>query len=471
MGAPDRYLHRSSPDSSIPALHDELGHISSVWLDQLHQFLSYNDKEAVQNLLLDVHAADTGDVLEALNSDERLQLVSLLGDEFDYTSLAEVDDAVRSELMDVLPNADIARGVADIDSDDAVFILEDIDDVEREDILAKIPAQERMSLKRSLDFPEDSAGRRMQSEFIAIAPFWTVGQTIDQMRVNPDLPEEFYQIYVVDPTYNLLGIVPLDKLLRAKRDMKISDLMIVDIFKIEACVDQEEAAHIFDHYDLLEVAVVDENQRMVGVLTIDDIVDVIQEEADEDFKALVGVGNESISDSVFRAIKSRFTWLMVNLGTAILASVIISLFDATIEQMVALAVLMPIVASMGGNAGTQTMTVTVRAISMRELDRLNMLRLINREALVGLINGVLFAFIIGIVTAIWFSNIALGVVMGIAMVVNMAAAGLAGILIPLGFNKLKIDPAVASSAFVTTVTDVVGFFVFLSLAAFWFGLL
>ncbi len=451
-------------------LHDESGELSNIWFDALKTAISLADKDKTIQLMTNVHAADVGDVLEALSADDRFALVSLLGDSFDYSALAEVDEAIRSHLIDLLPNADIARGVADIDSDDAVYILEDIDEPEREDILAKVPALERMSLKRSLDFPQDSAGRRMQSEFIAIAPFWNVGKTIEQMRVDKDLPEEFYQIYVVDPTYNLMGIVPLDRLLRAKRDVKIKDLMNDDITTIPAIMDQEEAAYIFDHYDLVEVGIVDENNRLVGVLTIDDIVDVIQEEADEDFRALAGVGHETISDSVFSAIKSRITWLLVNLVTAILASMIIAMFDATIQQMVALAVLMPIVASMGGNAGTQTMTVTVRAISMRDLDRFNMYRLINREALVGLINGIIFAIIIGIVTAFWFSNISLGIVIGIAMVVNMAAAGVAGILIPLGLNRAGADPAVASSAFVTTVTDVVGFFAFLGLAAIWFGL-
>ena len=452
-------------------LHDASGALSHVWLTELKTAISQSDKEAVSQLLANVHAADVGDVLEALSADDRFALVSMLGDKFDYSALAEVDEAIRSHLIDLLPNADIARGVTDIDSDDAVYILEDIDEPEREDILAKVPAFERMSLKRSLDFPQDSAGRRMQSEFIAIAPFWSVGKTIDLMRNDKDLPEEFYQIYVVGATYNLEGIVPLDRLLRAKRDVLIKDIMNKDIITIPATMDQEEAAHIFDHYDLVEVGIVDENNRMVGVLTIDDIVDVIQEEADEDFRALVGVGHETISDSVFSAVKSRLTWLLVNLGTAVLASMIIAMFDATIEQMVALAVLMPIVASMGGNAGVQTMTVTVRAISMRDLDKFNMYRLINREALVGLANGIIFAVIIGVVTAFWFKIPSLGIVIAIAMVVNMLAAGIAGILIPLGLNKLGIDPAVASSAFVTTITDVVGFFAFLGLAAIWFGLL
>jgi magnesium transporter len=385
--------------------------------------------------------------------------------------LTEVDDVVRAELMEVLPSADIARGVAAIDSDDAVYILEDIDVPDREKILAQMPAFERLSLRRSLDFPEDSAGRRMQTEFIAIPPFWTVGQTIDYMRSEQDLPDDFYQIYVVDPGYNVLGTIALDKFLRAKRDVRIEDLMNRNLITVDAEQDQEEAARVFERYDLVEVAVTDENNRLVGVLTVDDMVDVIHEEASEDIRLLAGVGNEEISDNVWGAVRSRATWLLVNLGTAVLASLVIGLFDATIEQMVALAVLMPIVASMGGNAGTQTMTVTVRALALRELDRRRILRLIGREVKVGIVHGGIFAIVIGVVTSVWFGNVSLGVVIGVAMIVNMIAAGTAGVLIPLLLDRIKVDPAIASSTFVTTVTDVVGFFAFLGLAGLWFGIL
>jgi len=455
--------------SVYPELFDGQGGLSVTFLSDLRRFLSEGDAASVKHMMMEVHAADMGDVLEALGSDERFSLIKLLGYQFDYSALVEIDDRMRARLMDQISNEDIARGISELDSDDAVYILEDLGTPDREDILSKIPALDRLPLKRGLDFPEESAGRRMQSEFIAIAPFWNVGQTIDHMRNDSGLPVEFYQIYVVDPSYNLLGIVPLDRLLRSKRDVKIEKIMNTNVFEIPATQDQEAAAHLFDRYDLLEVAVVDENNRMVGVLTIDDIVDVIHEEAEEDFRALVGIGDENLSDSVFNALKSRVVWLLVNLVTAIFASMVIGLFNATIEQMVALAVLMPIVASMGGNAGTQTMTVTVRAISMRELDQFNVQRLINREALVGLVNGFIFALIMGTVASFWFSNIALGAVIGLAMVVNMFAAGVAGILIPISLNKFGADPAVASSAFVTTVTDVVGFFAFLGLAALWFG--
>src|SRR5690606_21847580 len=399
-----------------------------------------------------------------------VRLVMLLGDDFDYSALTEVDDSVRIELMEELPNAHIARGVADLDSDDAVYILEDLDKEDRDEILEQMPAFDRISLKRSLDFPEDSAGRRMQSEFIAIPPFWTVGQTIDYLRTNDDLPDDFYQIYVVDPGYNLLGTIPLDRILRVQRATKVEDIMNTQVRQIDATLDQEEAARIFERYDQVEVAVVDESKRLVGVLTIDDIVDVINEEANEDIHRLGGVGDEDISNTVPGVVRSRATWLLVNLGTATLASIVIGLFDATIEQMVALAVLMPIVASMGGVAGTQTMTVTVRAISQKELDKLNARRLIRRELLVGLANGAIFSVLLGIITMLRFQNPALGIVIGMAMVINMVVAGGCGILIPLALDKLKIDPAVASSTFVMTLTDVIGFFAFLTLAGWWFGL-
>jgi magnesium transporter len=444
-------------------------HLNPAWIEQLRHRLEADDKPALEQLTEPLHAADMGDLLEALDADERVKLVTLLGDKFDFSALTEVDDIVRSDLIEELPSADVARGVAELDNDDAVYILEDIDVPAREEILAQMPAFERLSLKRSLDFPEDSAGRLMQTDFIAIPPVWTVGQTNDYLRSEKDLPDDFYQIYVVDPGYNLQGIVPLDKFLRSKRDVRIGDIMQTNVIEVKATEDQEEAARDFERYDLVEVAVVDDSERLVGVLTIDDIVDVIHEEATEDMQLLAGVGDEEISDAVFKTVRGRAAWLVINLVTAILASLVIGLFDATIEQMVALAVLMPIVASMGGNAGTQTMTVTVRALAMRELDSYKIRRLIVREVLVGVLNGIIFALLVGALTWLRFFDPRLGLVIGLAMVVNMIAAGSAGILIPLALDRLKIDPAVASSVFVTTVTDVVGFFGFLGLASLWWG--
>ncbi|MBU1304925.1 MAG: magnesium transporter [Alphaproteobacteria bacterium] len=452
------------------AFRDEQDRISPLWLERLRAYLAADRADDVATVLAPLHAADVGDVLESLDGDERLQLVQSLGDLFDYSALTEVDESVRIEITDALSNTEIARGVSGLDSDDAVTILEDLEQVDRDEVLAKLPTFERLSLKRSLDFPEDSAGRRMQTDFIAIPPFWTVGQTIDYLRSNPDLPDEFYQIYVVDASYQVLGTLPLDKFIRATRSTIIEALMNTNLVLVDANEDQEEAARDFERYDLVEVGVVDESKRLVGVLTIDDMVDVIHEEADEDIKLLAGVGDEDISDSTLDTVRSRVPWLVINLFTAVMVSLVIGLFNATIEQMVALAVLMPIVASMGGNAGTQTMTVTVRALSMRELDGSRVRRLVRREMVVGLVNGVVFAVLIGLVTWLRFENLQLGIVIGMAMVINLIVAGTAGILIPLTLDKFKADPAIASAVFVTTVTDVVGFFAFLGIAGLWFKL-
>ncbi|RYE10466.1 MAG: magnesium transporter [Hyphomicrobiales bacterium] len=462
---------RLDPDT----LRDADGHLDPAFVERLRALLpGDDDAHELAAMVEPLHASDMGDLLEALDADERVRLVTLLGDKFDFSALTEVDDTVRTELIEELPAADVARGVAELDNDDAVYILEDIDTPEREEILAAMPAFERLSLKRSLDFPEDSAGRLMQTDFVAIPPYWTVGQTIDYLRAEQDLPDDFFQIYVVDPSYNLQGLVPLDKFLRSRREMRIGDMMNTNVIEVLATEDQEAAARTFERYDLVEVAVVDDSRRLVGVLTIDDIVDVIHEEATEDMQLLAGVGDEEISDTVGKTVRGRATWLVVNLVTATLASLIIGLFDATIEQMVALAVLMPIVASMGGNAATQTMTVTVRALAMRELDSYKIRRLIIREMLVGVFNGIIFALLLGVLTALRFFDPTLGLVIGLAMVINMIAAGTAGILIPITLDRYKIDPAIASSVFVTTVTDVVGFFGFLGLAALWmrfFGML
>jgi len=449
---------------------DADGRISALWLERLRAFLEAGRNDDVALVMEPLHHSEVGDVLEQLYAAERLALVHALGEKFDFSALTEVDESIRLEIMEALPNAAIARGVAELDNDDAVYLLEDLEEVDRDEILSALPVFERLTLKRSLDFPEDSAGRRMQTDFIAIPPFWTVGQVIDYLRAEKDLPDEFYQLYVVDASYTVLGTLPLDKFLRTPRATKIDSIMNTNFVLVNAEEDQEEAARSFERYDLVEVGVVDESGRLVGVLTIDDIVDVIQEEAEEDIRLMAGVGDEDVSDTTLDTVKSRVPWLVVNLVTAVLVSLVIGLFNATIEQMVALAVLMPIVASMGGNAGAQTMTVTVRALAMRELDGGRLKRLIRREMVVGVVNGVIFAVLIGIVTAIRYGDVQLGIVIGMAMVINMIVAGTFGILIPLALDKLKADPAIASAVFVTTITDVIGFFAFLGIAGLWFGL-
>ena len=452
-------------------IRDEDGRLIASFVEQVAEAIGANDSARVREIAGDLHESDVGDLIETLEPDDRPKLVELLGKDFDFAALTEIDETVRVQLLEELPPETVAEGVRELDSDDAVYILEDLDEADRAKILEQIPAPERVALTRSLDYPEDSAGRRMQTEFVAAPEFWTVGHTIDYVADAENLPDTFYEIFVVDPTYKLIGSVPLDRLLRAKRSKLLSDILEDDPRTIAATEDQEDAARTFERYNLVSAAVVDDADRLVGVLTVDDIVDVIEEEADEDLRALGGVtGDEEISDPVFYTARSRIPWLLVNLVTAFLSASVIGLFEGTIEQMVALAVLMPIVASMGGNAGTQAMTVAVRALATRDIGGHNARRLVRRETLVGLANGVVLAIVVAVIAGGWFQNPQLGVIIGCAMVTNLVFAGLFGILIPLTLDKLKADPAVASGVFLTTVTDTVGFFSFLGLATWWFGL-
>jgi magnesium transporter len=453
------------------ALRDDDGAIRSEFVDALREAIERNDAATVRTLAGELHEADTGDLIEALDADLRSRFVELMGREFDFTALTEVDDAVREDILDEVPSEIIAEGVRDLDSDDAATILEDLPQQEQAEILEQLPQSERGALQRILHYPEDSAGRRMQTEFIAAAADWTVGDAIDHLRETADLPDRFFELYVVDGERKLLGAVGLDRLLRAKRPVPLAELMDHDRRRVRATEDKEEVARMFERYNLVAAPVVDDGERLVGVLTFDDIVDVIEEEAEEDIRALGGVSrDEELSDSVWTIAKSRFPWLLANLGTALLASWVIGHFEGSIEKMVALAVLMPIVASMGGNAGTQTMTVAVRALATRDLSDANALRVVRRELLVGVINGLCFALIMGAIAAAWFQITDLGLVIGLAMLCVLAAAALGGIAIPLALIRLGVDPALASGPFVTTITDVVGFFSFLGIATFWFGL-
>ncbi|MEM8663665.1 MAG: magnesium transporter [Pseudomonadota bacterium] len=428
------------------------------------------DSGALKMLIADLHESDVAELLSRLTADERVEFVRLLGEDFDYTALTELAEADRVQILSELDPKVVADGLADIDSDDAVYILEDLQDDQSEAILEQLPFAMRHRLKRSLDFPEESAGRRMQTDFVAMPPFWTVGQVIDALREEADLPNTFTQIFVVDATFRLMGTVALDRLLRTMRPVKITEIMDEEPRTIRADEDQEEAARIFQRYNLLSAAVVDEGDRLVGILTIDDIVDVIEEEADEDIRALAGAGDGDLSDTPVYVARTRIPWLMINMATAFLASAVIALFDGTIEAMVALAVLMPVVTALGGNAGIQAMTVTVRAISQRQISRRNVLRVVVREVLVALMNGAAVAVCVGIVAAVWFLNPQLGAVIAAAIVFNIVCAGFFGATLPMLLDKLGADPAVSSSVFLTTLTDVFGFFAFLALAQWWFRL-
>ena len=452
------------------ALYDEEGVVRTSFLAHIGAAIADRDTVTLRKEAEDLHETELADLIEALMPEQRQAFVHLLGADFDLAALTEVDEAIRLKIVESLPNEQIAVAVQEMDSDDAVYILEDLDAEDQQEILSRLPHEERMMLQRALTYPEESAGRRMQTEFVAVPEFWTVGQTIDYLRDEKELPERFNQIYVVDPLFKLTGSVDLDQILRAKRSAKIEKLKHETRHAIPVTLDQEDAAHVMQQYDLLAVAVVDENERIVGVLTIDDVVDVIQEEAEEDIMRLAGVGDEELSDSVVETAKSRWPWLFINTFTAMLSSSIIGLFGASIEQMVALAVLMPIVASMGGNAGTQTMTVTVRALATKDLDIYNAARVIRREVLVGLTNGLIFALLVGTIASYWFQDYNLGIVIGGALIVNLLVAAIAGILIPLLIDKLGADPALASGVFVTMTTDCIGFLAFLGIAKWWFGL-
>jgi magnesium transporter len=464
----------NKPDTAVmpeETLRDERGEIRSEFVERTAAAIEASNLPALRSLAGHLHEADMGALLEALDAEHRPRLIELLGADFDFTALTEVDDAVREDILEELPPGTVAEGVRELDSDDAVEILKDLPEEDQAEILEQLPPLERVALARSLDYPEDSAGRRMQTEFIAVPPTWTVGQTIDHLRETADLPERFFEIYVVDDAQRFVGAAPLDRLLRAKRPDPVSELMEEDRYRVHPADDQEEVARLFGRYNLVSVPVVDAEDRLVGVITYDDMADVITEEAEEDIKALGGVsGTEELSDPVATIAKGRFLWLFANLLTALAASWVISRFQGSIEKMVALAVLMPIVASMGGNAGTQTMTVAVRALATRDLGPGNVWRVIRREMLVGLLNGICFAVILGIIAAAWFHITDLGFVIGLAMLCVLTAAALGGIVIPLALVRLGVDPAVSSGPFVTTVTDVVGFFAFLGIATLWFGL-
>ena len=452
-------------------LRDEEGALRAEFVARVAQAIPAADAAALRELVGDLHQADLGDLIEALEPDLRARLIKLLGQDFDFSALTKVDAAVREEILKELPAETVAGGVRALESDDAVAILADLPTDDQTQILERLPAPERVALARSLLYPENSAGRRMQTEFIAVPPRWTVGRTIDYLRETPDLPDRFWEIYTSDSGGRLRGTVALDRLLRTKRPVPIEELIDEEMHPVRVSDDQEDVARLFERYDLVSTPVVDANDRLVGVITFDDVVDVIEEEAEEDILALGGVGREEeLSDPVLSVARGRFNWLLVNLATAFLASSVLGLFEGQLQKMVALAVLAPIVASQGGNAATQTMTVAVRALATRELSDANAVRLILREVLVGLVNGVAFAVITGVAAAAWFKIPDLGLVIGLAMICNLVAGALGGILVPLVLRHFRADPAISSGVFVTTVTDVVGFFSFLGIATLWFGL-
>lgn len=474
-GEPDGEA-RSGAEPAEPETNEEDNDITLAEqaLEPVTEALADGDAARIAEIVDDLHPADFADVIGLLREEERASLIELLDGNLAPEVLAELDWGLTEEIVSAMEPSAVARAVSELDTDDAAFILEDLDDEQREAILAEVPIRDRIALHQAFDFGEESAGRLMQREVFAAPGYWTVGQIIDRMRGASDLPDLFYEIFVIDPSFRPIGSAPLSTLLRTGRETRIDEIMTEKIRRIPVTMDQEDVAYQFEQYSLVSAPVVDESERLVGMITVDDIVEIVHEETHEDMLALGGVeADTGLSDTVIETVRSRFSWLAINLATAIIASFIISLFDRAISQVVALAVLMPIVASMGGNAGTQTLTVAVRSLATKDLTGANTARIIWREAMVGGFNGGLFAIIMGVLAGLWYglsegsleAGVQLGGVVGVAMVINLLAAGLAGILIPIGLQRAGQDPAVSSAVFVTTVTDIVGFFVFLGLAA------
>ena len=424
------------------------------------------DGPLIRHLFADLHPADAADLLEQLSYEQQELIAALAPDVLTGDVLAELAEDTRADLVELLDPAHLAEAIMELDSDDMTMVVEELDPDVREQVLAGVPDQERERLESSLAFDEETAGRLMQREFVAAPIFWTVGDTIDHMREKAeDLPDLFFEIFVVDEAFRPAGVIPISHLMRSARVKRLDELMQAPHVVIRPEDDQEEAAYLFEKYHLISAPVVDDSGRLTGMLTVDDMVDVIQEENKEDLLALAGVNEAGLADTVISSVKSRAPWLFVNLLTAVVASLVIGVFDQAISQLVALAILMPIVASMGGNAGTQSLTVAVRALASRDLTSSNTRRVIWRELATGFINGLIFALVMGIVAILWFKSFDLAWVIALSMVINLACAGLAGIVVPVALKRFGADPAVASTVFVTTVTDVVGFFVFLGLGA------
>ncbi len=427
--------------------------------------LEERDHEKLKELFEELGPYDKADLLEKINVSNREDFLKLYDDLFEPEVFAYLHEEVRKIILEGMGAYQIAGIISELDSDDALDLILPLDEEFQHEIIRKLSSKTRLALEEGLSFPEESAGRLMQREFVAIPQFWTVGKTIDYLRAaGNDLPDDFYDIIVIDPAYHVVGEIPLHRLIRATRSEKIEDLALDDTHPIPATMDQEEVAEIFRNEDLASAPVVDEDDRLIGIITYDDVIDVIDEEAEEDLLKLGGVEEDDLYRSILPTAGARFRWLFINLFTAILAAAVISLFEASIEKIVALAILMPIVASMGGNAGTQALTVAVRALATKQLSGTNAWRVIGKETAVGLVNGTCFALIIGCVAGLWFQDPKLGAVIASAMVMNLVVAGFFGASVPILLDRFDIDPAIASSVFLTMMTDVIGFFAFLGLA-------
>ncbi len=458
-----------SQESQTPpeAQNEETGfHLSDENIKTIVDAIDAQDSDTVNEALEELSHTDTAELVAKISDEAREELIEMYGENISPLAFLEMDTELQRKTLSSMSSSEVAAIISELESDDALELIMPLEEDFQNEVIHKLSAKLRVVLEEGLSFPEESAGRLMQRELVSVPHIWTVGKTIDYLRAaSSDLPEDFLDIFVITPAYHVVGQIQLNKLVRAPRSKKLEDLVTQQTTQIPATMDQEDVAHIFRREDILSAPVVDDEDRLIGVITIDDVVDVIDEEAHEDIMKMAGVDHGDLYRAVWSTTGTRFRWLFVNLLTAILASIIISFFDATIEQIVALAVLMPIVASMGGNAGTQALTVAVRALATHEISETNTWRIIWKETLVGSLNGMAFALITGLVTFLWFQSAMLGGVIATAMIINLFAAGFFGAGIPIILDRWGKDPAVASTVFLTTVTDVVGFFAFLGLAA------
>ena len=434
----------------------------------IEEKIKLSDSQFIDNSLKELHPSDSADIIENLSIENRSKLIELEGFNIEPEIFVELNESIQSEILLLLSINSIANLLKKLESDDAIAILENIDQSKKDSVLNLLPPQDRFLLEEGLSYPEDSAARIMQREFTAIPSNWSVGQTIDYLRESKNLPDEFLEIFIVDTDFKPIGTVPSSKVLRTPRDNKMNSIMREMQVLIPVNMDQEEVGHTFENYNLTSAGVVDKNNKLVGMITSDDILTIVKEEAEEDVLRLAGVGDEEITDGIFKKTKRRFNWLLLNLFTAFLATWVISIFGATIEQMVALAFLMPIVASMGGNAGMQTLAVTIRAIATQELSTTNISKTVLKEFAIGILNGIIFAIISSVIVFLWFKDLNLSIIIAVSMILNMIVAGLFGILVPVTLKKFKVDPAISSSVFVTTITDVIGFLSFLGVGAYFF---
>ena len=436
------------------------------FINLFNEKIKSKDVQFINQTLKDLHPSDVANLIENLPADTREKLIEIEAFNIEAEIFIEINESIQAEVLLLLSVESIAKILHKLESDNALQILEKLEEKKKKKVLDKLLPKDRFLLEEGLSYPEDSAARIMQREFTAVPSNWTVGQTIDYLRENKELPKEFLEIFIIDNDFKPIGTVPSSRVLRTPRDSKMNSIMRKVPVLISVNMDKEEVGHTFENYNLVSAGVVNKDNKLVGMITADDVVTVVQEEAEEDVLRLAGVGDEEITDSVVIKTKRRFNWLLLNLFTALIATWVISRFGATIEQMVALAFLMPIVASMGGNAGMQTLAVTIRAIAKKELSSGNFFTVVTKEFIIGVLNGIIFAIITGVIVQFWFKEINLSILIAVSMILNMIVAGLFGILVPVSLKKFNIDPAIASSVFVTTITDVIGFLSFLGIGSY-----